>query len=278
MSDTEPVDADEENAEEETEAPGKMGFLDHIEELRWSLLKPLIVFVITFALVIAFISDVKDLLLYPLYKTFTEEDMAAFQGLATRNPTGVFAAMMQIGLIVGIGVASPFLIYYIGKFLTPALTWKEKKILIPGSFGVFFLFIFGCSFAFFFLIPEAIDITMKFNLMLGFQMIWSPESYFAFVTWIVLGLGIAFQFPLIAIVLVYLDIVTVKKLRELRRICYLVFFIVAALLTPPDPVTQLMMALPMIVLYEISIVVAAIMMNRKRKKDEAAERKFDEEG
>lgn len=129
----------------------------------------------------------------------------------------------------------------------------------------------GCSFAFFLLLPKAIDVTMAFNEMMGFQIIWSPDSYFGFITWIVIGMGVSFQFPLIAVVLVYLDVVSLEKLRSLRRVLIITFFIVAAVLTPPDPVTQIMMALPMIVLYEVALIVAGLLL-RKRGLREAAER------
>ena len=276
MSDLVPRDPeepeDEEDSAEWAEDPKKMGFLDHLEELRWTIIKPLIVFAVSFIVVMIFISDVKDVLMYPLYQNYDQEELSvAFEGLATRNPTGVFTAMLHIGLIVGVAVASPFVVYNLGKFLAPALTKKERKVLIPGSLGVLVLFLLGCSFAFFLLLPKAIGITMAFNEMMGFQMIWSPDSYFGFITWIVLGMGIAFQFPLVAVVLVYLDVVTVAKLKQWRRMAILIFFIVSALLTPPDPVTQTMMAVPMVLLYELSIVVARFMV---RKREEAYRREF----
>lgn len=251
--------------------PKKMGFLDHVEELRWTLIKPLAVFFVTFVLTIVFIQHVKDVLMYPLNVHYTDEQIDVFNGLATRNPTGVFTAMLHIGLLTGITVASPVFLFYIGRFLSPALTKKEKKLLLPGCVSSFFLFMLGCSFAFFLLLPKAIDVTMAFNEMMGFQIIWSPDSYFGFITWIVIGMGVSFQFPLIAVVLVYLDVVSLEKLRSLRRVLIITFFIVAAVLTPPDPVTQIMMALPMIVLYEVALIVAGLLL-RKRGLREAAER------
>lgn len=268
---------DDEDSTEWADDPKKMGFLDHLEELRWTLIKPLIVFVITFVVVMVFIRDVKDVLMYPLAQNLTEDKLAAFDGLATRNMTGVYSAMLHIGLIVGTAVTSPFIVYYLGKFLAPALTKKERRVLLPGSVGVLVLFLLGCSFSFFLLLPKAIGITMAFNEMMGFVIIWSPESYFGFITWIVIGMGLTFQFPLAAVVLVYLDIVSVQKLRSMRRLFILIFFIVAALLTPPDPVTQTMMAVPMIVLYELAIWVAAIVVRKRDEKAEALERELDED-
>ena len=152
MSDIEPYNDDDEP--EWAGDPKQMGFLDHLEELRWALIKPLAVFLIAFMTSMVFIADVKDLLLAPLNANYSHlseaERLAIFPGLTTLNVTGVFMAMLLIGVIIGITVASPVIIYYAGKFLAPALTKREKKILIPGSFTVFVLFLLGCSFGYYF--------------------------------------------------------------------------------------------------------------------------------
>ncbi len=274
MSELVPNDREDEDEEDLdwAEDPKKMGFLDHLEELRWTLIKPLIVFIITFVVTMVFIKDVKEVLMYPLSETYTDAETEAFEGLATRNLTGVYTAMLQIGLIFGVSVASPFFLYNLAKFLAPALTKKERRLLAPGAVSAFLLFLTGCAFAFFLLLPKAISITMLFNEMMGFQVIWSPESYFGFITWMVIGLGMAFQFPLIAVVLVYLDILTVQQLKDFRRFSIIAFFVVAAVLTPPDPVTQVMMAMPMILLYEASIQVARLVAKRRVASQEAWER------
>ncbi|MCH6259017.1 twin-arginine translocase subunit TatC [Puniceicoccaceae bacterium K14] len=269
MSQLVPSDSnEEEEAHPLEDEGGSMGFLDHVEELRWTLLKPLGVFIVSFVLVMIFIADVKDLLMWPLVQTMTDEDRKAFEGLATRNMMGVYSAMFHIGLIVGVGIASPFLVYNVGRFLAPALNAKERMILVPGSIAVFILFLLGCSFSFFLLLPQAIDITIWFNAMMGFQIIWSPDSYFGFITWIVLGMGVAFQFPVVVIVLIHLNIVTVQMLRSFRRYMVMILIVAAAILTPPDPVTQVMMAVPMYLLYELSIWVAAILTARRKRKEE----------
>jgi len=261
--------------------PKKMGFLDHLEELRWTLLKPLAVFMITFLVVMIFVKDVSEILTYPLTQTEgllmeggavvggdSEDGNSGFRGLATRNPMGVYTAMLQIGLIFGICTSFPVVLYYGAKFIAPALTKKEKALLLPSSVGVFVLFLLGSSFSFFFLLPKTIAITIWFNRWLGWELIWTPDSYFSFMTWLVIGMGVAFEFPLVLVILVYLRILTVEQLRNSRRIAILVFVIAAAFLTPPDPFTQVMVAGPMILLYEISIWVCRIVEKRKAKADE----------
>ncbi|MEM9159892.1 MAG: twin-arginine translocase subunit TatC [Verrucomicrobiota bacterium] len=268
------VPTEEENEEEEQEDwasdPKRMGFLDHLEELRWTLLKPLAVFVVSFVLTLVFISRIKDFMFWPLLRSLSEEEQQAFQGLATMNITGVFTAMLQIGLLVAVTVASPFFVYYVGRFIAPALKKSEQRALIPGAIGTFVFFLLGCSFGFFFLLPLTIAFTIKFNDMMGFQIIWTTGSYFSFITWTVLGMGLSFQLPLAIMVLNMLGIVTVQMLRKFRRIMAVLLVVLAALLTPPDPVTQMSLAIPMYLLYELAIWIAAIM----EKKREIANKKY----
>ena len=254
-----------------------MGFLDHLEELRWSIIKPLAIFLTAFITSMVFIVEVKDLLLAPLkanYSHLTEaEQMRVFGGLVTYNITGVFMAMLLIGVIIGLMVASPFIVYYVGKFLAPALTKREKKILIPGSFAVLFLFLLGCSFGYYILLPRTITAVMWFNQLLGFQMLWTTSNYFSFLTFTILGLGIAFQMPLAIIVLVQIGVVTPDQLRQYRRYIVLTIVILAAILTPPEPVTQIALAGPLWILYEVAIVVSAFL---KKKHDSKAQRLDDD--
>lgn len=277
MSDIEPYNEDEDDEPEWANDPKQMGFLDHLEELRWSIIKPLAIFLTAFIASMIFIVEVKDLLLAPLYDQHSHLSKAAqaevFSGLVTYNITGVFMAMLLIGVIIGMMVASPFIVYYVGKFLAPALTKREKKILIPGSFAVLFLFLLGCSFGYYILLPRTIAAVIWFNDLLGFQLLWTTSNYFSFLTFTILGLGIAFQMPLAIIVLVQIGVVTPDQLREYRRYIILTIVILAAILTPPEPVTQIALAGPLWILYEVAIVVSAFL---KRKHDSEAERLDDD--
>ncbi|MDE0767338.1 MAG: twin-arginine translocase subunit TatC [Opitutaceae bacterium] len=277
MSDIEPYNEDDDDEPEWASDPKQMGFLDHLEELRWSIIKPLAIFLTAFITSMVFIVEVKDLLLAPLkanYSHLTEaEQMRVFGGLVTYNITGVFMAMLLIGVIIGLMVASPFIVYYVGKFLAPALTKREKKILIPGSFAVLFLFLLGCSFGYYILLPRTITAVIWFNQLLGFQMLWTTSNYFSFLTFTILGLGIAFQMPLAIIVLVQIGVVTPDQLRQYRRYIVLSIVVLAAILTPPEPVTQIALAGPLWILYEVAIVVSAFL---KKKHDSKAQRLDDD--
>lgn len=278
MSEIEPYHDDEEDDGPEWAGdPKHMGFLDHLEELRWSIIKPLVIFLVAFVTAMVFIVEVKDILLAPLKANYEHlplaEQAAVFGGLVTYNITGVFMAMLLIGVIIGLMVASPFIVYYVGKFLAPALTIREKKILIPGSFAVLFLFLLGCAFGYYILLPRTITAVIWFNQLLGFQMLWTTSNYFSFLTFTILGLGIAFQMPLAIVVLVTVGVVTPKQLRDYRRYIIIAIFILAAILTPPEPVTQLALAAPLWILYEVAIIVSVFL---KKKHDDKVQRLDDD--
>ncbi|MBT3482060.1 MAG: twin-arginine translocase subunit TatC [Opitutales bacterium] len=279
MSDIEPYH-DNDDEPEWAGDPKQMGFLDHLEELRWTLLKPLAIFVIAFVASMIRIVDVKDILLAPLHANYVHlpeaERLRVFEGLTTYNVTGVFMAMLLIGVIIGLMIASPVIVYYVGRFLAPALTKHEKKILIPGSIAVFVLFLLGCSFGYFFLLPRTIGAVIWFNNLLGFQLLWTTSNYFGFLTFTILGLGIAFQMPLAIVVLVSVGVVTPEQLRQYRRYIVLTIVVLAAILTPPEPITQLALAGPLWILYELAIIVSAFLVKKQKQDEDEAERLDDD--
>ena len=241
-----------------------MGFLDHLEELRWTIGKSALVFVIIFVVMAVFLKDVSTVLNWPLDRAFANANERT--GLVTTSPMAVFSVYLQICFLGGLFGSLPFLLFFIGKFVAPALHVRERKILLPACIASFGLFVAGGAFAYFLLVPSAIKVSVYFNQLLGFELIWSADRYYGLLTWMVLGMGAAFQFPMVIQILVFLGIVDVPKLRKLRRVMLVVFFVISAIITPtPDPLTQSMVALPMYVLYEISIQVA-VRVSRARQK------------
>ncbi len=271
MSEIEPYHDDDEP--QWASDPKQMGFLDHLEELRWTLLKPLILFFAGFITAMVRIVDVKDFLVGPLYAVYesrpeAEKDLV-LGGLVSYDVTGVFIAMLMMGLISGLIVASPVFIYYIGKFLAPALTKRERRILVPGSFAVLFLFLAGAAFGYYFLLPRTIEAVLWVNDLLGLIQLWSVSSYLGYLSFTILGLGIAFQMPLLIVILVTVGIVTPAQLRKYRRYFILGIIVLAAILTPPEPITQIALAGPLLILYEISIIVSIFLKKKHDAKVEA---------
>jgi len=244
-------DEGEVNPDEKT-----MTFLEHLEELRWVLLKVLIAFLVGFVLVAAFLDNVANLLRWPL--DFGVRENPEVLRLVTTTPLAIFTVFMMVCFLGAVAFSMPFVLYFVGQFVAPALTPKEKKLLVPGLVLAVLLFLAGMTFAFFLLVPSVIRVSVYFNALLGYEVIWSADKYYSMLAWMCLGMGTAFQFPMVLQILLYLGVVTVEKLRSWRRIMILVCFVVAAVITPtPDPLNMTIVALPLILLYEVAIWIGA---------------------
>lgn len=247
----------------ESEAGGErpMGFLDHLEELRWTLVKSLVVFLIGFILIAVFLKDTATVLNWPLNKGL--EDNPDALKLITTTPMAIFSVFMMICFLGAVTMALPFILFFVGQFVAPALTRKEKRLLVPACIGAVVLFLAGGAFSYFLLVPSVVRVSAMFNATLGYELLWSADRYYSMLVWMVLGMGAAFQFPMVIQILIYLGILEVAQLRKWRRIAVLVFFIIAAFITPtPDPVTQSMVALPLWLLYEGAIWIGALYTTR----------------
>ena len=254
-SEKQPAEGVPQNPKPEKKDANSMGFLDHLEELRWTIGKSLIVFAVIFVLMAVFLKDVSQVLNWPLNRAFANAGEQS--GLVTTSPMAVFSVYLQVCFLGGLFGSLPFVLYFLGRFVAPALNEREARVLLPACIVSFILFIAGGLFAYLVLVPSAIRVSVYFNALLGFELIWSADRYYGLLVWMVLGMGAAFQFPMVIQILVYLGIVDVPKLKSIRRIMIVVFFVISAIITPtPDPLTQTMVAGPMIILYEVSIYVA----------------------
>ncbi|MBX3738339.1 MAG: twin-arginine translocase subunit TatC [Candidatus Didemnitutus sp.] len=254
--------ADTEPAPSPREKP--MGFLDHLEELRWTLIKCAIVFAI-FVTVIAYrMEDASTLLNWPLEQVKAEFPKMKTD-LVTNSPMGVFTVIIDMCLIGGIVLALPFWIYFLGRFISPALNEKELRVIVPTGLSAFALFLGGSAFGYYFLTPNTIRVAFELNEMLGYTVMWTADKYYSLLMWMVLGMGAAFEFPLLVVLAVYMGLIEVATLRKFRRHAIVVIFIIAAVVTPtPDPFNQTLFALPLILLYEIAILVASRITARRK--------------
>ena len=248
-----------------------MGFLDHLEELRWTLVKCAVVFVIAAGLIGYFLRDFNDVLLWPLRHVQAENLDLKFE-LTTRTIMESFGIVIQLCGFGGLAVAAPFMIVFIGQFVAPALTEKEIKLVLPTGFSAFLLFALGSAFGFFLLIPSTLRVSLEINKLLGFgPPLWTPDSYYSLLTWLVLGVGAAFEFPLLIVMAIHFGFLRVQTLRKYRRHSIVVIFLIAAIVTPtPDPFTQCLFAAPLYVLFELAILVGA-RVQAKREARLAAE-------
>jgi sec-independent protein translocase protein TatC len=242
-----------------------MSFWEHLEELRGTIIKSVIAFVLAATIVGYFLKEFQDFLMWP-FRHVQANYPAMAMDLGTTTIVEAFNVVIQMCLMGGLIMALPFILFFIGQFVAPALTDKERKLILPMAFYATLLFLAGCTFSFLVLVPSTIRVSVELNQMFGFVLRWTPGSYYNLLMWLVLGVGAAFEFPLVIVLLVWMGIMTTAFLRKYRRHAIVVIFIMAAIVTPtPDPINQTLFALPMYALFEIAIIAA----RRVEKKREA---------
>lgn len=218
----------------------KMGILDHLEELRKRILY-CIVGVVVCGIAGYIVSDVvQDFLTQPV------------EYLVFIAPTEAFVTKLKIALIVGLLLSMPYLFYHFWRFVKPALYAHERKYVVLAVLFSTVFFFSGVAFAFFIVLPIGL------GFLLGFQTdtlsaTITISNYVTFITRMFLAFGIIFELPIISYFLTRMGILKPRLLRRGRRVAVVLIFIAAAVLTPPDVFTQLLMALPLLLLFEISI-------------------------
>ena len=150
-----------------------------------------------------------------------------------RSYSPIFIAM-KICFLGGLGISLPMILYFVGSFVVPGLTKREKKVFFPGCIAATLLFLTGASMTYFFILPLSLAFTIEFSFnVLGLD-VYRPEAgnYYSTVIWMTFAVGIAFQFPLVLILLIRIGILTVTKLRDSRRLVLVILMVSAALITP----------------------------------------------
>jgi len=234
------------NPEEETLSSGKsvqkpLSFTDHLSELRIRLIKCIIAVVVTASIVYAFIEQTIAFLINPVGEVvFT-------------SPGDAFVARITLTLFGGVLLAFPYVLFHIWQFVSAGLREEEKKYvkLFGPASGI--LFIIGCAFAYGVCIPISLKFLLGFSNDLIVPMI-NIKSYFSFIGTMLLAFGVIFELPLILVFLAKIGIATPEFLKQKRKYAIIIILIASALITPPDVITQLIMAVPLIILYEIGIV------------------------
>jgi len=249
----------------------EMSFIDHLEELRMRILKGLIG--IAIGVIIAFIfSDfiIKNVLLGPVSKDFIVYKWLGIDAiditLQSRKLPGQFFTFWGTLFMVGIIMGAPLFFHQIWKFVTPALESTEKHKTQFVVFFISFLFLVGVSFGYFILTPFALQFFTHFQISDLVRNDFDINEYFSSLTMWVLSTGIIFQLPMVSYFLSRIGLLTPVFMRSYRRHAIVIFFILGAFLTPPDPISQVMVAVPLILLYEISISISGY-ANKKRNKE-----------
>jgi sec-independent protein translocase protein TatC len=243
----------------------KIPFTSHLEELRHRLIIAFIAVAVGFVVSYGFKEQLFDILVRPLKMVMAEGDTLIFTNLPE-----AFFTYLKVAFLTGIGLASPVILYQFWMFVAPGLYDKEKRLLLPIVFLSTLFFVGGALFGYFIVFPYG------FKFFLGFatetiRPMPSMKEYLGFTAKLLLAFGVVFELPLVITFMAKLGLVTVPFLRRNRKYAILLFFIGAAILTPPDVVTQIMMALPLMLLYEISIIGAKIFGRKPLDADDVEE-------
>ena len=235
----------------------KMHFIDHLEELRWTLIKSIIAILIGACISYRY----ADLILYWLI--MPTQELSVDFSIQVLKVTSMFTVKLIIAFFGGITLAFPMILYQSWSFISPAFDKKyDFAIIFTFLFSIMF-FILGIFFAYFIIIPFSLFFfTSLISETVEIQYNFTLESYMTYILLIILGCGIMFQFPVLSTFLSWIGFLTTTFLIEYRKLAIVFFLIFSAFLTPPDPLSQIITCIPFVILYEISIVIA-FLTNKK---------------
>ncbi|MFP4351753.1 MAG: twin-arginine translocase subunit TatC [Puniceicoccaceae bacterium] len=274
MSESEPEPEKSRNVMRSDE---EMTFLEHLEELRFTLARCIGAFAVGVILLAFFLPSLTEFLRLPFIWAQGGSESEAVEGLFSRRPMGVFTIMLQVLFLGGLALSLPFMLFALAQFVAPGLTQREKKVLIPSLAAGFFLFLLGLAFSFFIILPAALKVAITFNKILGMELLWGAADYYSLVVWLSVLMGALFEFPVVLIFLLHIGVLSVDSLRRQRRLVFVGILILSAVITPGgDPVTLLIMTAPLYGLYEVAIWVGARFV-RKQEADDGEEPRTDPE-
>ena len=230
----------------------KLPFTSHLEELRKRLIRCFIAVMIGFGISYGFKEKLFGILIRPLMQVMDEGDTLIFTGIPE-----AFFTFLKVSLLSGLLLAIPVIMYEFWMFIAPGLYKNERKLMLPIVIISSFFFIGGALFGYFIVFPYG------FQFLLGFatdtlRPFPSMKEYLSFSAKLLLAFGFVFELPIVITFLARIGLVTVDFLKKNRKYAVLIFFAGSAILTPPDVVTQVMMSIPLMILYEISIVGARV--------------------
>lgn len=262
----------------------EMSFLDHLEELRWHLVRSVIaIFVFTIAAFIS-VDFIFNTVIFgpakPDFWTFRMlckvADLIGSDALCiesipfkiqSRQMTGQFTMHITSSFVIGIIVAFPYAFWEFWRFISPGLYVTERKVSRGAVFFVTLLFAIGVSFGYFIMTPLAVNFLANYQVSEIVYNEFDITSYVSTISTLVLGSGILFQLPIVVYFLSKVGIVTPQLMRSYRKHAIVVILLLGAMLTPPDPLSQILIAFPLFGLYQISIFISARVTKRRLKEE-----------
>src|SRR3984957_4992853 len=233
-------------------------FLEHLEDLRWTVVKMAIAVFTAMIVCLLFRQTLVRVIQAPLHSV--DPQVGALKALGI---TDSIVISFHLAFYAGIVLSFPLLLYFIAEFVLPALTAVEKRFLLPAILVSFALFLLGVTVCYFWLLPKTILFFFRDTESLGWAPTWTVQQYYSFVTRFTIGFGLAFELPVVVLVLVRFGLITYEFMARTRPYALVLIFILATIITPtPDILTLIAMALPMCLLYESCIWIAWMMERR----------------
>lgn len=269
-------------AKKAKKSPGEMSFLDHLEELRWLLVRSTIAIVICGAVAFAFSSFIFDEIIfapkrgdfityqffcdlankYNLDKSFCMEELPF--DIQSRTMDGQFSTDIWTSIAVGFILAFPVILWEFWKFISPALYEHERKYAVAFLVSTSLLFFLGILFGYYVITPLSLNFLGNYQISDVVKNDIDLQSYLSIIKTTAISCGIIFELPILMYFLSKVGLVNATTLRNYRRYAYVIMLLIAAVVTPPDVVSQIIVTIPLMILYEISILIAA-RMNRTPK-------------
>lgn len=243
------------------ESDGSKPFLEHLEDLRWTVVKMAITLLAAMVLCFLFRTSLVQIMQRPLRGV--DSSIGALRALGI---TDSFTISFRLAFYAGIVVSFPILLYFLAEFVLPALTAVEKRLVLPAILVSFGLFLTGVLTAYYWLLPKTILFFFQDTQSLGWVPAWTVQEYYAFVTRFTLAFGLAFEMPVAVLALVRFGFITYEFMARTRPYAIVLMFVFATIISPtPDILTMIAMALPMCLLYESCIWITWFARRRQRR-------------
>src|SRR5687767_2199545 len=270
--------------DQEESGEKEMSFLEHLEELRWHVIRALVaVIILTIGAFLSAQWVFENIIFaparvdFPTFKWLCKlGDVLGYEGLCvkdipfkvqSRNMTGQFTMHIMSSFIIGLVVAFPYVIWELWRFIKPGLQKSERKYSRGAVASISVLFFMGVAFGYFVIAPWMVYFLANYSISDIVVNEFDITSYVSTVVMLVLGSGLLFQLPVVIYFLTKMGIVTPEFLRKYRKHSIVIILIVAAIVTPPDPLSQMLITIPLYMLFEISILISASVARRKAREE-----------
>ena len=241
-------------------------FLSHLFELRDRVIKSALAIIAVFVCLVYWAPDIFHLFAQPLL-----EALPVGGKMIVTDVTGSFFVPMKVTMLVAFLIALPVVMYQLWAFIAPGLYLHERKLILPLVVSSYTLFIIGMAFAYFLVFPTVFKFMASYNAPLGAEMSTDIDNYLSFAMTTFLAFGITFEVPVVVVVLVRMGMVPLAKLKEIRPYVIVGAFVISAVVTPPDVLSQLLLAVPMTLLYELGLLIARFYVPKPIEDESAAD-------